>query len=81
MAQESFGLFILLLIVALDFIAIVAVMRVGTRHNEHNDIREIKQSSAIERINKDYNFTPRYAKSDPALPEGDKATNTPAANT
>jgi hypothetical protein len=71
MAQESFGLFILVLIVALDFLAVVAVMRIGTRHNEHNDVREIKQSNSIERINKTYNFTPRYPNSEPALPEGE----------
>jgi hypothetical protein len=46
-------------------------MRIGTRHNEHNDIREIKQSSSIERINKTYDFSPRYPKTEPALPEGE----------
>ncbi len=75
MAQESFGLFILFLIILMDFLAIVAVMRIGTRHNDHNDIREVKQSSAIERINQTYNFTPRRAQTEPALPEGEKATD------
>jgi hypothetical protein len=57
-------------------------MRVGTRHNEHNDIREIKQSSAIDRINQNYNFTPRSAKGDPALTQGETSqpTTTPAAD-
>ena len=71
MAQESFGLFILFLIIALDFLALVIVMRVGVRHNEHNDIREVRQSSAIERIQQTYNFTPRRVHTEPALPEGE----------
>jgi hypothetical protein len=81
-AQEAFGLFILVLIITLDIAALVFVMRIGTRHNEHNDVREIHQSSSIERINKNYNFTPRYPQREPALPEGEgrKADTTPAVD-
>ena len=71
MAQESFGLFILFLIILLDIVALVFVMRIGVRHNDHNDIVEVKQSSAIDTLNKHYDFPSLRARTDPALPEGE----------
>lgn len=73
----SFGIFVMLVIIIVELIAVVYMFRVGLRHDAHNEVAAVESSSAMQRLSdrgfdvvKDPVNTPAPLKS---VPEEERA--------